>query len=166
MFLKCFFPYSFPPLHLILSFQSFLKFLFSHSFSIPSIRIKSIPYTTHPELIPESIQKKKTAAMMARRDRGRGSGHNHQYQFEGMPLTYTRPAAPQGATKRLARAASTITKKIAQRKVQFNTGDDAPTGAHERYPAETEESEKAHLPQPFLHGLPTSSLEPGTTNLH
>lgn len=39
------------------------------------------------------------------------------------------------------------------------------TGSHEQYPAETEESERAHLPQPFLHGLPTSSLEPGTTNL-
>ena len=35
-----------------------------------------------------------------------------------------------------------------------------------RYPAETEESEKAHLPQPFLHGLPTSSLELGIANLH
>ena len=30
---------------------------------------------------------------------------------------------------------------------------------------ETEELEKAHLPQPFLHGLPASSLEPDTTNL-
>ena len=100
--------------------------------------------------------------MMARR--GRGS-NNHQYQFQGMALTYKRLAAQQGAARRSARAASTIAKKTAQRKVQFNMGDDAATGAYERYPAGTEESEKAHLPQPFLHGLPTSSLEPGTTNL-
>ena len=121
-------------------------------------------WTAHPELIPEGIQKRKTAAMMARR--GRGSSHNPCYQFQGMALTYTRPATPQGAARRSARAASTIAKKTAQRKVQFNTGGDVATRAHERYPTETEESEKAHLPQPFLHVVPTSSLEPGTTNLH
>ena len=96
--------------------------------------------TAHPELVPESVKQRKTVVMMARR--GRGS-NNRQYQFPGMALTYTRLQAPQGAARRFVRAPSTIVKKAAQRKVQFTTRDDTTTRAHERYPTETEESEKA-----------------------
>ena len=81
-------------------------------------------------------------------------------------MTYQRSTLPtKGVMRRSTRVASTIAKKAAQQKVQFTPKTSEGSAPRAFYPAEMEESEKAHLPQPFLHDLPTSSLEPGTTTL-
>lgn len=122
-------------------------------------------WTAHPELIPEGIAWKKKAAMAAKLNQGQNSDDSPSYRFQCLALTYQRSTATQGVAKHSARAASTITKKTAQQKVQFSKGKDKSTGLHEMYPAEMEKSQKAHLPQPFPHRLPTSSLGPGTIDL-
>ena len=93
------------------------------------------------------------------------------YKYQTMALSYYRLAHTAVASRRSTRVfvptavAREATPTV--RRVRFS-----PAAAPSSTPPQEREEEKdeiaraAHLPQFFLHALSSSSLEPGTTNLH
>ena len=147
-------------------------------------------WSAHPELVPEALIKKRQAAMSATlRKRRRASNYaSPGYQFQGMALTYKRPL-PAMVQRRSTRpsqptvAAREAASQRPKRRVRFTPSTMPPTqpttsqpipnddpltspgltenerpGNQEKYPY------TAQLPQSSPQGLPTSSLEPGTTD--
>ena len=147
-------------------------------------------WSAHPELVPEALLKKRQAAMSATlRKRRRTTDYTSPgYAFQGMALTYKRPlpamvqrrstrppqpteAAREAAAQRSDRhvrfsPSATQWRRIPPVEKELNsdllttpvlTENERP-GNQEKYPY------TAQLPQSFPHGLPTSSLEPGTTD--
>ena len=102
------------------------------------------------------------------------------YQFQGMALTYKRPvvAMMQRKSSRVAQPTRVAKEAAAQRpakRVQFarTATEDDPLTTPMTTPEEGNTpglqdgyAYKERLPQSFPHGLPPSSLEPGTTDLH
>ena len=145
--------------------------------------------SAHPELVPESLMKKRQAAMSAtdRKRRKAVEYFSPNYHFQGMALTYrrphyamvqrrsTRPSVPTEAARQSAEQQPT-------RRVQFAPSTPAtlpgstpemvdplcPTSDSQPATPGFESDKyafKGQLPQSFPHGLPTSSLEPGTSDL-
>ena len=88
-----------------------------------------------------------------------------------MTQTYVRLAHAVVASRRSTRVfipttgATEATPIV--RRVRFNPAlVPSNTQLEEEEEAADELAKAAHLPQTFHHALPTSSLEPGTTNLH
>ena len=147
-------------------------------------------WSAHPELVPEALIKKRHAAASATlRKRQRASDYaSPGYQFQGMALTYKRPL-PAMVQRRSTRpsqptmAAKEAVSQRPERRVRFTpstmpetqpttnpavSGDDPLTTPdvteNERPGNQEKHPYTAQLPQSFPHGLPTSSLEPGTTD--
>ena len=94
------------------------------------------------------------------------------YKYQTMAITYHRPTHMAVASRKSTRvsvpivAAREATRTI--RRVRFSLAaapSDTPTQQEKEEEEEEEVSGAAHLPQTFQHALPTSSLEPSTTNL-
>ena len=92
-----------------------------------------------------------------------------------MALTYLRPVHVAVASRRSIRVSiptAAVREAIPTvRRVRFSpaaVSSDTPQQEEEEEEEEEEDdiAEAAHHPQTFHHTLPTSSLEPGTTNLH
>lgn len=99
------------------------------------------------ELLKRRVQQARHKSAMCEIHSKAQLGLSPSYQFQGMALTYQRSTTTtQGVAKRSARAASTIAKKAAQRREKFTPETNKGSTPQEMYPAETEESEKAHLP--------------------
>ena len=145
-------------------------------------------WTAHPELVPEGLQKKRQAAMTAaNRQKRRATEYvSPGYKFQGnfMALTYKRPQAAM-AHRRSARASRptvtfqlvdpkgggprTTAGKIHNEACPLTTSNPSsslpPLSPSPLKKAAGEERDYvAQLPQTFPHGLPPSSLEPGTTD--
>ena len=147
-------------------------------------------WSAHPELVPKALLKKRQAAMSATLRKRRRSTHyiSPGYEFQGMALTYKRPL-PAMVQRRSTRppqpteAAREAAAQRADRHVRFspsatqwrriplvakNLNSDPLTTPvlteNERPENQEKYPYKAQLPQSFSHGLPTSSLEPGTTD--
>ena len=105
------------------------------------------------------------------------------YTFQGMALTYKRPSPAMVQRRSVRTPRPTVIAREApllKRKVHFSAPTSAPAIPISRatpFPSSLppllatplevtfeEEEVVAHLPQTFPHGLPTSSLEPGTTD--
>ena len=146
-------------------------------------------WSAHPELVLESLIKKRQAAMSAtaRKRRKAAEYVSPNYHFQGMALTYRRPhyAMVQRRSTRPSvptEAARQATEQQPTRRVHFAPPTPAPhtestpETADPLFPTQDMqptrsgfESDKyafkGKLPQSFPHRLPTSSLEPGTSAL-
>ena len=146
-------------------------------------------WSAHPELVPESLMKKRQSAMSATaRKRRRAAKYvSPNYHFQGMALTYRRPHYAMVQKRSTRPSISTeATRQAAEeqptRRVHFAPPTPAPHmestpemtdplfPTQETQPTtpgfESDEyAFKGQLPQSFPHGLPISSLEPGTSDL-
>ena len=142
-------------------------------------------WTAHPELVPEALAKKRQQAMSASaRKKRRAADHiSPGYRFQGMALTYQRPALAMAQRRSTRVPQPTVAVQEAQpvkRRVKFTIPTPqttlnrlttpTPSVLPPLLPSPTtkstgeEATDTAHLPQTFPHGLPPSSLEPGTTD--
>ena len=130
-------------------------------------------WTAHPELIPEALLKKRQQAMAASaRKRRRASEHvSPNYKFQDMAYTYKRPlpAMAQRRSARVSKPSPIRETEQSSRRVRF-TPTTLPTPTPTKIPLDPatpmveKEEYTTQLPQTFPHGLPPSSLEPGTTD--
>ena len=146
-------------------------------------------WTTHPKLTSEALVKKRQQAIAAsaRKPRRVGDHFSPSYQLQGMVLTYKRQHGQMDTAQRRS-AQVPIPIEAANEAVSLNqrgrftpsTSSNAAdvlrrtpsnpttsTAAPPSTPAvapESVEKYTTHLPQTFPHGLPTSSLVPGTPN--
>ena len=145
-------------------------------------------WATHPELLPAELLKKRQSAMSAgnRKRRKAAEYTSPGYAFQGMALSYNRlPTMMQRRSTRTPQPTRQVVESILQRparRVQFapsTQGRPAPIPEIPEDPLTTQSvsvepqevpgvpdkyAYKERLPQSFPHGLPPSSLEPGTSN--
>ena len=93
------------------------------------------------------------------------------YQYQTIALTYFRPthAAVANCRSTCVSIPTTVAKEATPtvRRVRFSPATVPSNTQQEEEEEEGDDiAEIAHLPQTFHHALPTSSLEPSTTNLH
>ena len=146
-------------------------------------------WTLHPELVPEAIQKKRQGAMTAATTKRMRAAEyaSKGYQFQGMAYTYNVPdqvAMMVRASKRThqpSQAAREAAEQPTARRARIDpdpptkiptpsTGAPDPIANTQTYtegvPGFQDGYElDGHLPQSFPHGLPPSSLEPGTSDM-
>ena len=142
-------------------------------------------WSAYPELVPESLMKKRQVAMSATDCKRRKAVEyaSPNYHFQGMALTYRRPhyAMVQRRSTRPSVPTEAARESVEQqptRRVQFapSTPATLPGSTPEMVDplCPTSDSQpatpgfesdnyafKGHLPQSFPRGLSTSSLEPG-----
>ena len=145
-------------------------------------------WATHPEQLPADLLKKRQAAMSAgnRKRRKAAEYTSPGYVFQGMALTYNRTSTMMQRrstrTPQPTRQAVESFQQRPARRVQFApsilsrpasilastedplTTPSAPVETQEEPGVPNKYAYKERLPQSFPHGLPPSSLEPGTSD--
>ena len=125
----------------------------------------------HPEQIPEAIQKRRANGMSPQARKKLRSQISPDYKYQTMAITYHRPVPAAAASRKSTRipipTESARDAIHTPHKVRVSPVA-APVHSPTQQESDEDEDEVAgasHLPQNFRQALPTSSLEPGTTNL-